>query len=193
MRALFLSAVCALGIVACGGATTSAGGGSSTVSGTVAGGQNVATTDAIGVVTTQTQTVGSTTITIAGAGVAITNKANVCQIVQSQKTPNSTAVLSLSVSKPGNSVPLGTYAIGTDAQSNTYVGAEYGVSDASCKTVTDESATEGTITFTTITSTTVQGTFDVTMDNGDHLTGSFDAPVCAIPFASKTGNPPCEG
>ena len=192
MRALFLSAVCALGIVACGGATSGPGGGSSTVNGTVAGGQKVPTNDAIGVVSTQTQTVGTSTVTTALVGVAITNKANVCEIAQAHHVPANATILSLSVTKPGNAIAPGTYTLGSNGLSNTFVGAEYTQYGASCATSHDELGATGTITLTTVSASAVQGTFDVTMANGDHLTGSFDAPVCSLPTGSNNTNPTCE-
>ena len=72
--------------------------------------------------------------------------------------------------------PPGQYAIG--ATTTTTAAAAFTAEDAKCKPTSDEQATHGTITLTQITTTTVAGTFDLTFANGDHLTGSFEAPVC---------------
>jgi hypothetical protein len=40
-------------------------------------------------------------------------------------------------------------------------------------------ATAGQVTVTAASSSGIRGTFDLTFSNGEHLTGSFDAPRCA--------------
>jgi hypothetical protein len=174
-----LFGVCLLAIPACGGSSS---GGSSSVSGT-AGGKSVPTTDTVGVVGTQTQTVGTQSITIAYAAVSITNVANTCSAIEGHHNPANTSSLSFVVaSSAGTSIAAGTYAIG--ATTTTQVSANYGTTNAACAANIAERATSGTIKLTTVSSTTVQGTFDVTMDNGDHLSGSFTGPVCNVPLTN---------
>jgi hypothetical protein len=50
---------------------------------------------------------------------------------------------------------------------------------------------------TSVSSDSIDGTFDVTMPNGDHLSGSFNAAVCAgVSYQqlqnAQTANLPCQ-
>jgi hypothetical protein len=190
MRLVFLSFACfacASALAACGGSTGSSGtaGGSATISGTV-GGQGVPTTEAIGIAGTEAQ--GSAQVQL--AGVVITNFAGACDLLQSPTHRQANATdLMLMVGAVAPSVPAGTYPIGSLAI------AQYGADSATCTSTTSERAQSGSIVLTSVTSTEIQGTFDVTMTNGDHLTGSFDAPVCDVNFANlsstNTSQLPC--
>jgi len=134
----------------------------------------VPTTEAVGIAGTETQ--GSAEVQL--AGVVITNFAGTCDLLQSPTHRQANATdLMLMVGAVAPSVPAGTYPIGSMAI------AQYGADSATCTSTTSESARAGSIVLTNVTSTEIQGTFDVTMANGDHLTGSFDAPICNVNFA----------
>ena len=179
MRRILVGFACAAALAACGGSSGGGGGagGAATVTGTV-GGQVVPSTEVIGVAGTETS--GGTQIQIAGA--VITNFAGACDLLQSptHRQANATDLL-LMVAAVAPSVPAGTYPIGSMAI------AQYGADSATCTSTTSERAQTGSIVLTSVTSTEIQGTFDVTMTDGDHLTGSFDAPVCDVNFAGLSG------
>ncbi len=54
----------------------------------------------------------------------------------------------------------------------------YQANDASCLPATKHQALSGKVTLTAISAAGAQGTFDVVLDTGDHVTGSFDARTC---------------
>jgi hypothetical protein len=70
--------------------------------------------------------------------------------------------------------------------STAQAAARYQATNAICADVSEEEAQSGTITITTVTSSQVTGSFDFTLDaindadasGGDHVTGSFSAPIC---------------
>lgn len=47
-------------------------------------------------------------------------------------------------------------------------------------------AASGTVTFTQVTSTAITGTFDATFPSGDHLAGTFTAPICTATASGKS-------
>lgn len=70
-----------------------------------------------------------------------------------------------------------SYAIGVG--SNGIVSAEASKLDTACGDILKRGASGGTITLTKIAGSDIEGSFDLTFDGGDHLTGSFQAPLCA--------------
>lgn len=54
----------------------------------------------------------------------------------------------------------------------------YQAQDANCTETVNEGASSGTVTYTTANSSVIAGSFDVTFPSGDHLTGTFSAPLC---------------
>jgi hypothetical protein len=103
--------------------------------------------------------------------------------------PRSAQVLQLGASAVGSTVPLGQYVIG--ATPTTTAAAGFTAQDATCNPTSDEQATSGTITMTQVSTTTVAGSFDVTFANGDHLTGTFSAPVCTGTTLPGDTDPTC--
>jgi hypothetical protein len=65
----------------------------------------------------------------------------------------------------------------------------YGLDDT-CQQVDAQSAQgqSGSVTLTSVAGGVFKGTFDVTLNTGDHLTGSFDPTACAA-LASLAANP----
>jgi hypothetical protein len=187
MRLIVFSCAAALAVAACGGATdplSGGGGGSSTVTGTV-GGAPLATTDVVGL----TGIEPNTSPAMAYVGVAITNVAGTCSVLQRHGDPPNTSYLTMIVSERGSSVAPGKYPVNSATSGN--VQAQVGTSNASCQTTFNESAASGTIEFDSITGAMITGSFNLTFPNGDHLVGGFNAPVCNVNIYANTGNSVC--
>jgi hypothetical protein len=177
---------CAAIVVGCGGSSGGGGGGGgggATVSGTL-GGQAVATTDQVGLV--GTETTNGTTVAFAAA--VITNLPGACAIAQSNGNPRNSQTLVLEVGEEGTAVPPGTYSIGG---TTTVALATFVAQDDTCTQTAQDTGTSGTITITTASSTEVAGSFDVTFNTGDHLTGTFSAPVCDASLTDDGGTSAC--
>ena len=76
----------------------------------------------------------------------------------------------------------GTYTIFQGSGTPPAKAASFGASvlDATCKDVptSDATATTGTVTLSAVSGNVFSGSFDVTLDSGDHVTGSFDPEEC---------------
>jgi hypothetical protein len=167
-----LSALFVAAGAACGG-STSGNGTSNGVQGTV-NGTPVSVTDSMAI--TGPQTVAGVTAQLVGA--FLTNVNGVCGVLQRKGNPPNVDMIALSVSTAGASIPPGKYPIG---YSNGFAGeVAYTADNSMCKTTTNETATTGSITITQVTSTIVEGSFDATFMNGDHLSGNFSAPLCPL-------------
>ena len=174
MRRLVGMAWASAGLVAaCGGSTSTLGGGSGSVSvsGTIDG-MPLAVTDEVALV----GSASANGMTEAYAGVVITNIAGTCSVVQNHGDPRSAQALQIVAGAAGGSVPVGTYTIG--ATTTTTASASFSAQDANCMATAGEQATGGTVELTEVGGASLQGNFDLTFANGDHLTGSFTAPVC---------------
>jgi hypothetical protein len=162
----FAAALAAL--VGCGGATASPGEPTS-ITGTL-GGQPFVPADSIG------QTYVTTTMSgqsIASAGVVLGTIPGLCAVAERHGSPPSVRTLAFQVTQDATTIAPGTYGTGQG------LSASYEANDATCAVVGLEQATGGTVTFTTSTATVLEGTFDLTFEGGDHLSGPFSAPVCA--------------
>jgi hypothetical protein len=91
----------------------------------------------------------------------------------------------------------GTYAIfqGTGTAPPKSANLNVRVIDSNCADVpaAEAKATTGTVTLSSISGDTFAGSFDVVLDSGDHLTGSFDPEPCPGIQAAldSTANPVC--
>jgi hypothetical protein len=180
MKRVVAFGVALVAIAACGGAVDtlsggSGGSGTSSITGTVAG-QPVPSTDTIAIYgTTQLNPA------ITYAGVVITNRGNTCDRVQRQVGLANEVVLEVVVSRGSDTttqagvISPGAYTVGT--RTNPAATVEYLVIDARCSARTATQASSGTVTLTQVDSGTVSGSFDATFPNGDHIAGSFSAPV----------------
>ena len=178
----------AVAIAACSGSSSSNGAsGSASVSGTI-GGQSVPTTNVVAVVGSET-TNGST---VHLDSIVITSVSDACSFLQNPThriASASTLILAAGAIAP--SVPTGTFTIGT------YGYAQYDADSATCVLTTSETAMSGSIVLNNVSSDSIDGTFDLTMPNGDHLSGSFAAPVCSgVTYqqlqSAQTANLPCQ-
>jgi hypothetical protein len=168
MKRLGASMIWLFVLAGCGGATA-APGPTASVNGSV-GGQSFNVVDEIGQVWTTHVASGSS---VSSAGVVLSSVAGTCTIAERHGNPPNVTTLGIAVEQDGSSVGSGTYAVGQG------VAASYEVIDAECKGARLEQATAGTVTLTTSTSEWVVGSFDLMFDSGDHLTGTFSAPVCS--------------
>lgn len=84
----------------------------------------------------------------------------------------------------------GTYPVTDDSHAPLLSTVEANVLDAQChnNASNDSLGTAGTVTLDAIHDQTYSGSFDVTLDSGDHITGTFSAPRCTQMLSSS---PPC--
>lgn len=166
------------------GATSSASGDTSTSAASGQGGQLPNVID--GTVDGKTTTVTDAVFlfdTRNGANwfvIDMEGSAGACDRIKVNQLKQNTSVFALNITSSDPVVP-GTYTVGKTGTS-TRVGGGFQPADPMC--VAMPHATEsGTLTLTLLTATEAAGTFDITFDNGDHVTGSFGAHVCAMsPF-----------
>jgi hypothetical protein len=173
-------------LAACSGSTSTlgGGGGSAAVNGK-AGGTAVDAVEAVGLVGTQME--NGTTASY--AGVAITNIAGTCALLQRHGNPKNAQALTMEVVGTGTSIAPGTYAVG--GQTTPFASAAFDAQDATCTSTTNEQATSGSVVLTAVSSASIDGSFDLTFPGGDHLTGSFTAPVCKYDLTSTSGTSAC--
>jgi hypothetical protein len=191
-----ISTALVLALCACGGGGGSNGGGS--VSGTV-GGISFPVASAISAIGSNSQ--GTAAV------VAMTSGDDACTQVETNNThPNETIVelelLDLNETAQTTSAPTapGTYAVydtnGSAAPTSTSVAIVFAESAGSdCNGGTGGgNGVSGTVTLTAANATTgvYSGTFDVTFDTGDHVTGSFNPEACTALGESTSGSATCE-
>ncbi|MGE5182999.1 MAG: hypothetical protein ACM31C_13095 [Acidobacteriota bacterium] len=173
--------------------------GTDTVAGSVSGtvkGQTYAIKDAISASVAITGNTG----TFHTAAILLANTSGMCADITANKQPPSVSVVSISL-ETVNGTTLntptmpGTFAIyqgsGTPPAMAATLSAK--VYDATCKEVTTDTgtATTGTVTLTAISGNQFSGHYDVVMDSGDHITGSFDPEPCpALQTALDSTTPP---
>jgi hypothetical protein len=178
-----LPATLAAALAACSSSGAKSGP-SITVNGTY-GGQPIPTTDAMAVL--RTDTVNG--VTSASAGIDVTNYPAACAVAQRGGNPASSTTLDIGVAASGSTVPPGTYLVrGTPTQNAIVL---YLVTDATCAETTAAIAIDGHVHITAASGGTVAGDFDVTFATGEHLTGSFSAPVCSGLDPNANPNPAC--
>jgi hypothetical protein len=82
----------------------------------------------------------------------------------------------------GNAVTPGTYKVGQSGSQDVIGQSE--INDASC-TSTGGGLTAGTLTITSLSAASVSGSYDLTISylpsGTDHVSGTFDAPLCTLP------------
>lgn len=166
-----------LGLVValCGCGTDSSPG---SVNGTIKG-QKYSVADAIS---------ASIAVTGGHAGVVLLgNKSGLCADIMAGKQPPNLSLVLISMATV-NGLTLntptaaGTFQIyqGSGAAPAMAARIDTGVTDASCNTITNYSAnaTTGTVDLTHISGEAYDGHYDVVMDSGEHITGTFSADAC---------------
>jgi hypothetical protein len=163
-------------------------GGSASVSGTAKGQVFAAegASSVVGTRMTSTGTVGEVEILV----VAHFTGGICARLMRPQDVANAYSqliVLVVSSTTQGSQVMPGVYPVTLGGPTQ----AAYGANDANCNSTSPESATSGTITLSVVDATSTDGTFDLTFPTGDHLTGSFSAPVCSVSLSnvSRPGPP----
>ncbi len=128
--------------------------------------------------------------------VVLSNTSGLCGLAVAGKEPKNSQFLILVVSdRNTNTAPTGagSYVIySSGAQPTKLAIAQYFQTDASCHEIQSTLATSGTITLTSVSNGNLSGTFDLTFDTGDHVSGSFSAANCsALIFVLANPNPTC--
>jgi hypothetical protein len=144
-------------------------------------------------------TINGKTITIAdaifiagtpGGGVQellidLEDQAGVCDRIKANTFKQNTTELgfTIAIENASGAVPVGTYSNGTTGKTHLNGGVQE--PDPTCmgKHLGTKS---GTVTITSISPDIVSGTFDLTLDGGDHVTGSFGATRCDMDIAKIT-------
>jgi hypothetical protein len=88
-------------------------------------------------------------------------------------------------------IAAGTYTITSSGTSPGKVAnAAYNRTDATCHTINADNATatSGSVTFTGVSGGTYVGSYDLTMNSGDHVTGSFSSASCPEVGDGSTDN-----
>jgi hypothetical protein len=187
MRFVSILASAAL-VVSCGGGSSSSGSpGTATFSGTVRGNS----------FTPRDATAAVVSFTVNGvpgkvAVIAITSATGLCSALSSGKEPKSTQYLVLTpfkVQPDFSPIPPpapGAYQVGALTIENG--AAVFSATDAVCQAslASTVQASTGTITLTAV-GNRYTGSYDLTFDFGDRITGTFDAPVCPGADALQAG------
>jgi hypothetical protein len=212
LRLAVLPLAIAAGFVACGGTTAgAAGGGTSSLTGSVASttftvASQVAAmgTDSSSCTSGFSPDGGTTGEMCTSSGqvviVVLTNRSDAsCAAAQADEATGASFdfasfdELELAVVAPTGTVTTGTFPVVGDtgpAPTTTAAGADFTTTDASCNTVVQALATSGSITLTQLTATTVSGTYDVTFGTQGSFSGSFAVDICQLPDA---GGAPVDG
>jgi hypothetical protein len=133
----------------------------------------------------------------------LTNIANVCSLIAANPNQNihDSQYLTIVVITPLAVVP-GTFNIFSDSlgMHPSYATVYYETDNATCDPAVEEDFASRPVTIATISSSDITDSYDITMNlsvsadfvnpnsNGDHVTGSFSAPICAA-FVVAAGCP----
>lgn len=176
---------------ACGGSSSSGGG---ALTGTVHG-QSIMIEDAISVAAT----LSGGTPQLHGAAIALSTTKDLCADAMSNaQHPNekAVAIVLFDVNGTSTSTPTapGTYTIfsGSGTPPAKSASLSVAVTDAMCHDVAaqDASGVTGTVTLSSVSGNQFSGSFDVVLDSGDHVTGSFDPQACpALATALNNSSP----
>jgi hypothetical protein len=163
--------------------------GTGSVTGTIRG-QQVVIVDAVsGFSPSQGSTPGSF------AGVMMSTAPQICSDVKQHidRAGSTTIVMQLldaTATRIQAPTAPGTYVITTTLSGPV---ASYGAltRDATCGVQSGTPATSGTVTLTSVVGEIYAGTFDVTLESGDHVTGTFSPGACPA-LRQSVGSPTCQ-
>jgi hypothetical protein len=190
MKTRLLAAVSVAAAAACGG-----GSASNSVSGNIQGSPFPVSDTISGNVTFSTLT----TTTNMGAIIMTSSPGNLCSNQTESRQIKNSRRLAISVADRSGSGTIaapaaaGTYAV-VDAKVNTtlpkFAWVTYVETDATCHSIALKQlgGASGTVTLTTVNSGSYAGSFEITFDNGDKITGSFSASNC--PGLQSDSRPP---
>ena len=161
------------------------GGASATFVGTVHG-QALSPADAISSQATVAFTSGTTPV----AALIFSDAGTLCTRLSANQEPKSSRALLIfladadaatgAIEPPAGT---GTYAVFTVGSGNPpahFAVASFGANDAACHAIAAQSASavSGTVTLTRNGQASYAGTYDLTFDSGDRVTGEFDTAAC---------------
>ena len=179
------SLAAALAVGACSSSSSPSGSGA-TVVGTI-GGSAFEPKDAIAFVDASSK----------AAEVVLTSTADACADVRNHvQRANSRVVLILVSDADAADATLATgtymtsYMLPAPARSSAF---ESNVTDGQCNVNYDpppDGTGDGTVTVSSVSATTITGSFDVTLENGEHVTGTFHPSSCPE-LGNSSGTPTC--
>jgi hypothetical protein len=195
MRPTFLVPLSVVAALACGGG--SSGGGSGGGGGGGGTGARLDATGAVPVQATQFTSVvqstscaiGPASIGVAFAAVGASDQAGMCGYLQQGQEKQNAKTITLVAVRLN---PLGaaalvpdTYPVVTQVSTEQkYAFVVVSQSDAVCAT-TDVVGASGNVVITSVAGGRVKGTANVTLEGGGTVTGTFDAPSCAVDLLSQ--------
>ncbi len=148
---------------------------------------------------------GEVTVTAAqlhGGGILMTSSSGTCADIDSNQVHRDEQAVFIVVwdvvgtTTNAPTVP-GTYSIYQGSGTSPPKGATFSAHayDSACTEITNDAATAtaGTVTLTSVSGTKYAGKFDVALDSGDHVTGSFDPLECPAldTYISPSDNKAC--
>jgi hypothetical protein len=167
-------------LAACGGGSSGSGGG---------GGGGGGGTEIAYMIPATSCMESSTTVSVAGGVIMIAlnrtitdacaEASNACVSFKNLQGLG-IGVVNYSVGGTAAALTPGTYTLGTTptGSTGTLAFAGYDQTDATCTSSSSSGSATGSITITSVTGSAIAGSYDVTQDT-NHLTGSFNATVCA--------------
>ena len=127
---------------------------------------------------------------VAYAAMIASDQPGICGYLQRNQTKASARSVELAVvrvdpSMPTTSLTTGTYpVVANPTVENAYAFVLVSQSDAACNPA-DVTVTGGSVVVSSISNGRLQGTIDATLSDGGTITGSFDAPACAVTFGGN--------
>jgi hypothetical protein len=124
------------------------------------------------------------------AAIMLSDSPSLCGKLGLNQAPQSARVLLIFLSDVNAAtgaiqVPAGTatytvFVVSSGNPSAHFAVASFGVNDSACHQIAAQSAAaiSGTVTLTGNAGGTYMGTYDLSFDSGDRVTGSFDTAVC---------------
>jgi hypothetical protein len=121
--------------------------------------------------------------------VVMSNRAFSCAELQDASTRNETfanlnALMVGAYASGDRTLSAQTFDVGNGASTDQGL-VVLDTTDAKCNPTSNE-AQSGTVTFSTLTATFVSGSFNASFSSGDHVQGTFSAPICNIGSTSST-------
>jgi hypothetical protein len=118
--------------------------------------------------------------------ILLRNTAGICEDFDARVDRNSAQYFAITVQaldSDGVLVPAraaGIYPVALSSAANQYARASFWTVGSRCESVVTANAIDGTVTLTSVSDDyAYTGTFDVTFDSGDEVTGTFDAAPCS--------------
>lgn len=119
--------------------------------------------------------------------ILLRNTAGICEDFAARVDPKNGQYFAITVYAldsdgiPGPARARGIYpVVALTSAASQYARASFWTEDSRCESVVTANAIDGTVTLTSVSDDyAYTGTFDVTFDSGDEVTGTFDAAACS--------------